>query len=115
MRLEVKGDKAKIKPILEEFARGLEVGFVETKDKWDRRLKTLSNINPFSAGSVEIPDITFTVLDTDEPDKLIFFHSAPTPLLHKVLKLPIRKMEKMLKGYIKDLKGIDCEVHYLGD
>jgi hypothetical protein len=100
LKIEVIGNKSEMKPILEQFCEDLESEFSKTKVKWDKRLKMISHINPLSAGyAAEIPDMAFAVLDTDEPDKLIFFHSAPTPILHRVLKMPIKRMERMLEGY----------------
>ncbi|MFQ6119452.1 MAG: hypothetical protein ACE5KE_06155 [Methanosarcinales archaeon] len=110
MRLEVKGDKKALKSILEKFAEALNDTYEETKDVWEKRLRRI----PTRFGKVELPEMVFTVLDTDEDDKLIFFHSMPTPLLHKVLRLPIRRMKKNLKGYVESMGG-KCEVKFLGD
>jgi hypothetical protein len=113
LKIEVVGEKKVIQPALEQFCKELDEQFAKEKIKWDKRLKMISHINPLSASySAEIPDMAFFVLDTDEPDKLVFFHSAPTPILHRVLRMPIRRMEKMLEGYLRT-KGIESKAKWL--
>lgn len=111
MRIEIIGDKEKLMPALQEFCKLLDEGFAKTKDKWEQRLNRM----PWRSGRVNIPEMAFGVLDTDEPDKLIFFHSAPMEVIHRVLRIPVRRMEKNLEGFCKNVKGIECKAKYVKD
>jgi hypothetical protein len=111
MRILITGDKEKLRPVLEEFCKGLEEQYSKEKDKWEKRLNRI----PTRLGRTVMPEMAFAVLDYTENDTdLVFFHSMPTPMLHKILKIPIRRMEQMLEGYCKS-KGIECKSKWTGD
>jgi hypothetical protein len=98
-------------PALQEFCKLLDEEFEKTRDKWEQRLNRI----PSRCGRVNIPDMAFGVLDTDEPNKVIFFHSAPMEIIHRVLRIPVRRMENNLEGFCKNIKGIDCKAKYVKD
>jgi hypothetical protein len=111
MRITVTGDKEELRPVLEQFCKDLEDQYAKEKEKWEKRL----NRNPIRWGKVEMPEMVFSVLDHPDNDTdLVFFHSMPTPMLHKILRIPIRRMEQMLEGYCKS-KGIECKSKWTGD
>ena len=115
MRIEVTGDKEKIRPALDKFAEECQKGYEKTKEVWDKRLNYIKKANPWNVGKVEVPEMVFTVLDTEDDDKLIFFHSMPTPMLSRLLRFPIRKMEKNIEGYCKNIHGVNCKAKHCGD
>ena len=113
MKIEVIGNKEQMKPALEKFCIELEQEFQRTKETWDKRLKRASKINILGGGfTPEIPEMAFAVLDTDEPNKLIFFHSAATNILHRILKIPIKRMEKMIEGYLRT-QDVDAKAKWI--
>jgi hypothetical protein len=111
MRFTVIGDKEKIRPALESFAALCEIELNQSMDKWQGRANKVTGV---FGSKIDLPPVTFAVLDLGKDNELQLFNNYPTPIMHKVVKVPLRKMESFLKRYLDD-KKIKAEVKYAGD
>ena len=111
MRLRVTGDIKLLEPALEAFAKLSDETYKKTAVKWEKRLKSIPTIR---GGTPQFPTLHFDALpDTDK--SMIFFVSSKTPMARKFFGRPKRRMEKDLRGYLKDIHKIEAEVEYIGD
>jgi hypothetical protein len=116
MRLRVTpkdGDIEKLKGALVQFAEMSDKAYKKTAETWQKRLKRVPTIR---GGQAQFPELHFDWLYDENDDKsLIYFVSAPTPTAWKFFKMPQKKMEKELKGYLKDIHGIEAKLKFIGD